>query len=156
LTRNKFVIRTSNLEDDEEELKKHNELIILVEAVKYCETIGVHRIRYSKLKQISNNKLAALTHGEKVDFGGSFEVYLLQFEKKYQYCVGLIERTKEGGKTYIVPDVKKIAYLFDKLRLNDLFEEERYIRKPILIEYDDNYLPSEGGSWTLMDIIQAD
>jgi hypothetical protein len=37
--------------DEDEELKKHRELIILLEAVRYCKTNTVDRIRYAKLKK---------------------------------------------------------------------------------------------------------
>ncbi|MDP9290539.1 MAG: hypothetical protein M3P08_20410 [Thermoproteota archaeon] len=143
MTKNKYVVRTGDsVEDDEDELKKHKELIILVELVKYCGTIGVDRIRYRKLRRISNDRLAALTGGNETDFGGNFEVYLSNFEKEYHHETELIKRIREGKRiTYIVPAVQKIAKLFGKFKLNNLFEEEAIIKKPIPIEYEDNYLP---------------
>jgi hypothetical protein len=144
LTRRKFVIRTGDsAEDDEEELKKNKELIILVQAVKYCETEGVDRIRYRKLKQISNDRLAALTRGEEVDFGGNFEVYISKLEKEYEHEIELVKRIRYGKKkTFILPNIQKITNLFKRMRLNNLFDEEAIIKKPIFIEYDDSYWPS--------------
>jgi hypothetical protein len=144
LTRRKFVIRTGDsAEDDEEELKKNKELIILVQAVKYCETEGVDRIRYRKLKQISNDRLAALTRGEEVDFGGNFEVYISKLEKEYEHEIELVKRIRYGKKkTFILPNIQKITKLFNRMKLNNLFDEEAIIKKPIFIEYDDSFWPS--------------
>jgi hypothetical protein len=56
-------------EEYDEELKKHKELIILLESVRYCKTNTTDRIRYAKLKRNSNDRLANLTGGKDVDFG---------------------------------------------------------------------------------------
>ena len=104
--------------------------------------MDIDRIRYRKLKQISNDRLAALTHGEEVDFGGNFEAYISKFEKKYQHEIELVKRIKDGKKmTFILPNIQRITRMFNKMKLNNLFDEETIIRKPIFMEYDNNYFP---------------
>jgi hypothetical protein len=141
----KYIVRTGDsAEDDEDELLKHKELIILTQAVEYCETMLTDRIRYRKLRQISNDRLTTLTDGEETDFGGNFEVYLLKFEKEYEHHIGLVKRIRESKKTtFIIPDIPKIIKLFTNFKLHNFFEGEAIIKKPIPIEFDDNYLPSE-------------
>jgi hypothetical protein len=50
-------------EYDEDELKKHKELIILLESVRYCKTNTTDRVQYAKLKRNSNDKLANQQEG---------------------------------------------------------------------------------------------
>ncbi len=154
------MVRTSDLENESEQLKKHPELIILMEAVQYCETLQEDRIRYSKLRQLSNDKLAILTNGESTNFGGSFQIFISRFEKKYENEIDLIECVREGkNKTFIIPNIQKITNLFRRMNLSRLFEEEALINNPIFIEYEDSDLPSEGHNvdsdgnpyWRLID-----
>jgi hypothetical protein len=121
-------------------LKKNKELIILLESVKYCKTNTVDRIRYSKLRTFSNEKLANLTGGNDVDFGSSFEHYIRKFEEEYNdEFRGLVKRIKEKGKSFIIPDVEKIARLFDKFKLRRILEENAI--NPVFVEYDDSFSP---------------
>ncbi len=156
------MVRTSDLENEREQLKKHPELTILLEAVQYCETLQVNRIRYSKLRQISNNRLASLTDGETTNFGGNFQNFISRFEKEYEHEVGLIKRVREGkSKTFVIPNIQKIMNLFRRINLSQLFEEEALINSPIFIEYEDSDLPSEGHNvdsdgkpyWRLIDTV---
>lgn len=108
------------------------------------------RIRYRKLRQVSNDRLVILTDGEETDFGGNFEVFISRFEKEYEHQIALVKRIKEGKKvTFIIPDIPKITKLFTNFKLHNFFEEEAIIKEPISIEYDDNYLPSESGEQDL-------
>jgi hypothetical protein len=138
-----FVVRPEDpLEDSEEELLRHKELIILFEAVRYCEINHVDRIRYTKLKQISNNTLSRLTQGNEVDFGGNFDLYIKKFEREYLHHIELVKRIKlKRHKTFIIPDIQKIAGLFEKVRLNNLFDEKASLNDALFIEYEDSYIP---------------
>jgi hypothetical protein len=51
--------------DEDEELKMHKELIILLELVRYCKANTVDRIRYAELKRNSNDKLANYNRRER-------------------------------------------------------------------------------------------
>ena len=126
-------------EYNEDELKKHKELIILLESVRYCKTNTTDRIQYAKLKRKSNDKLANLTGGKDTDFGGSFEHYICKFEGEYNGFKGVVERIKDKGKTFIIPDIGKIGSLFDKFKLKRVLEQNA--AKPIFIEYDDSVSP---------------
>jgi hypothetical protein len=125
--------------DEDDELKKHKELIILLESVRYCKTNTTDRIQYAKLKRKSNDRLANLTGGEDVDFGGNFEHYIRKFEGEYNGFIGLVERIKDNGKTFIIPDIGKIGSLFNKFKLKRVLEQNT--AKPIFIEYDDSFSP---------------
>jgi hypothetical protein len=125
--------------DEDDELKKHKELIILLESVRYCKTNTKDRIRYTKLKRNSNDRLANLTGGKDTDFGGSFEHYIRKFEGEYDGFKGLVERIKDDSKTFIIPDIGKIGSLFDKFKLKRVLEQNA--AKPIFIEYDDSVSP---------------
>ena len=126
-------------EYDEDELKEHKELIILLESVRYCKTNTTDRVQYAKLKRNSNDKLANLTGGRDTDFGGSFDHYICKFEEGYNRFGGLVVRFKDKGKTFIIPDIEKIGNLFDKFKLRRVLEENA--TKPIFIEYDDSVSP---------------
>jgi hypothetical protein len=126
-------------EYDENELTKNKELIILLESVRYCRTNTINRIQYAELRRNCNDKLAILTRGEDVDFGGSFEHYICKFEGEYEGLRGLVKRIKDNGKTFIIPDIEKVGSLFDKFKLRRLLEEKAI--KPIFIEYDDSFSP---------------
>ena len=147
-----FALYTSEDENnqveeyDEDELKKQKELIILLESVRYCKTNNKDRIRYAVLKRNSNDKLASLTEGREVDFGGSFEHYIRKFEGE-----GLVERIKVDSKTFIVPDNGKIGNLFDKFKLKRILEQHG--AKPIFIEYDDSFSPPIQQEGRLIDLI---
>jgi hypothetical protein len=147
-----FALYTSEDEDnqveeyDEDELKKHKELIILLESVRYCKTNTTDRIRYAKLKRNSNDRLANLTRGQYVDFGGSFENYIRKLEGE-----GLVERIKNHGKTFIVPDNGKIGNFLDKFKLKRNLEQ--YASKPIFIEYDDSFSPPTQQEGKLIHLI---
>jgi hypothetical protein len=138
-----FVVRPRDpLEDSQEELLKHKELIILFEAVRYCELYGIDRIRYTKLKQISNNRLASLSLGRETDFGGNFKLFIKKFENEYFHHIELINRIRPDKNTsFIVPNIQKIADLFGKVDLNTLFDEEALVNDPLLMEYEDSYTP---------------
>lgn len=125
--------------DEDDELKKHKELIILLESVRYCKTNTKDRIRYAELKRNSNDRLANLTGGKDTDFGGSFEHYIRKFEGDYNGFKGLVERLKDNGKTFIIPDIGKIGRLFDKFKSKRVLEQNA--AKPIFIEYDDSVSP---------------
>jgi hypothetical protein len=147
-----FALYTSEDEDnpveeyDEDELKEHKELIILLESVRYCKTNSRDRIRYTELKRNSNDKLANLTGGRDVDFGGSFEHYICKFEGE-----GLIERIKNDGKSFIVPDDGKIGNLFNKFKLKPILEQ--HAAKPIFVEYDDSFSPPIQQEGRLINLI---
>jgi hypothetical protein len=147
-----FALYTSEDEDnqveeyDEDELKKHKELIILLESVRYCKTNNKDWIRYAVLKRNSNDKLAHLTGGLDVDFGGGFEHYVRKFEGE-----GLVERIKDDGKTFIVPDDGKIGNWFEKLKLKPILEQ--HAAKPIFIEYDDSFGPPTQQEGKLINLI---
>jgi hypothetical protein len=147
-----FALYTSKDEDnqveeyDEDGLDKHKDLIILLEAVRYCKANSKDRIRYAELKRNSNDKLANLTGGQDVDFGGSFEHYICKFEGE-----GLVERIEDDGKTFIVPDDGKIGDLFDKFKLKRILEQ--HASKPIFIEYDDSFSPPTQQEGKLINLI---
>jgi hypothetical protein len=147
-----FAIYTSEDEDnqveeyDEDELNKHKDLIILLESVKYCKTNSKDTIRYAELKRNSNDKLASLTGGRDLDFGGSFEHYIRKFEGE-----GLVERIKDDGKTFIIPDIGKIGNLFNKFKLKRVLEQ--HAAKPIFIEYDDSFSPPIQQEGLLINLI---
>jgi hypothetical protein len=140
-------------DNGEEELAKHKELIILVEAIKYCEIKKVDRIRYTELKKMSNARLATLTHEMETDFGGSFEKSISHFEDEK-----LVERLRKGRKqSFIIPKVKNIESRFKKQKLGKLFEEDALVKDPTFIEYEDDYLPSDKNSeGPLLDLLFPD
>jgi hypothetical protein len=133
--------------DEDEELKKHKELIIRLEAVRYCKSNTVDRIRYAKLKKNSNDKLANLTGGKDVDFGGSFENHIRRFEGE-----GLVERIKDDRRTFIIPDIGKIGSLFDKFKLKCVLEQNA--AKPIFIEYENSFTPPIQQEGKLINLIR--
>jgi hypothetical protein len=147
-----FALYTSEDKDnqveeyDEDELKEHKELIIILESVRYCKTNTTARIRYAQLKRNSNDRLAKLTDGQYVDFGGGFENYIRKFEEE-----GLVERIKVESKTFIIPDDGKIGNLFDKFKSKRILEQ--HAAKPIFIEYDDSFRPPIQQEGRLIDLI---
>lgn len=126
---------------DEDQLLKHKELIIPLEALRYCKTINIDKIGYSKLRKLSNDRLFSVSKGKDTDFGGSFEHYVSKFEKEYEHIIGIFERIRDNGRTFIIPDIKKIVSLFDSMKLGDILEEKALVKDPIFIEYEDSYSP---------------
>src|SRR5215204_737671 len=125
MTYHRFVTRESgdSIHDNEEELLKDKKLIILLESVKYCTKNKMDRIRYGQLKNLSNDKLANLTHGKDTDMGGSFEKYVVEFESLDDPDNRLVERLKIKHKvSYIIPNTQKIRNYFAKRNLINLID----------------------------------
>ena len=134
----KFVIRSSgSIDDNDEELIRDKKLIILAEAVKYCENSDSIKIRYSELKSICNQRLAELTLGKEMDFGGSFEKYILYFEEEPK-PTRLIVRQKERSKTYIIPNIQNIARLFEKKNISKSLDQTDFFKGIGYENEDDN------------------
>ena len=158
----RFTLYTSeylgeNNDGFEDELQNHKELIILLESVRYCQIKNVDRLRYSELRRLSNKRLADLTGGTDVDFGGSFEHNICRFEGVYNGFDAVVKRIKDNGKSFIIPNIEKIGHLFDNLKLGDLFREKALIKDPIFIDYENSYSPADSMDITregrLMDLI---
>ncbi len=137
----RFVIRSSgSIDDNDEELLKDKKLIILAEAVKYCESNDTIRIRYAELKKLCNQKLSELTLGEETDFGGSFEKYILFFEEEPK-PTRLLERQRDRSKSYIIPNIQSIARLFEKRNISKSLDQRDFF-KGIGYENEDDNNPS--------------
>jgi hypothetical protein len=127
MTNRRYVLRSTNhsLHESEEKLLKDQGLIILLEATKYIQRNNTDRIRYSHLKQLSNDKLAYLTRNHETDFGGKFENYIIKFESKLEPSKRLLTRDKIRRKeSYIIPNVEKIEKLFVRYNISNLLDEE--------------------------------
>lgn len=137
----KFVIRSSgSIDDNDEELIRDKKLIILAEAVKYCENNDSAKIRYSELKKLCNQRLSELTLGEETDFGGNFEKYILYFEEEPK-PTRLLDRQKGGAKSFILPNIQNIAKLFEKKNISKSLDQRDFF-KGIGYENEDDSNPS--------------
>jgi hypothetical protein len=127
MTNNKYVLRSTShsLHDSEDKLLKDQGLIILLEATNFIQRNNTDRIRYSHLKELSNEKLAYLTRNHDTDFGGKFENYIIKFESKLEPAERFLVREKIRRKeSYIIPKVKRIENLFVKYNITNLLGEE--------------------------------
>jgi hypothetical protein len=106
-----FILSGPDIPSEEGELEKGDKkLIILKELVEYYKENNLEPIRYSQLKDLSDNRLNEFTDGFQTNFGGAFEIYIKEFEKE-----GYLKRVKKGpGKTLIFPDISKIESLLGK------------------------------------------
>lgn len=84
----------------------HNDswLIVCIEAAWYCESYHKKNIRFSKLKERSNEVLARITRGERTDFGGSFASILNSDRGKTFFRVKQVSKSK----TLIFPKIQLI------------------------------------------------
>jgi hypothetical protein len=129
-----FVTRSdsNSIHDNEENLIRNKKLIILIEAIKYCEKNGIDRLRYTDLKNLSNNKLASLTEGQQTDFGGSFDKYIIEFESLDDPVKRFVERQKKRRKeSYIIPNTQKIKNALARKGLSNLIDEDPYSLKGV-------------------------
>jgi hypothetical protein len=137
----KFVIRSSgSIDDNDEELIRDKKLIMLAEAVKYCESNDTNKIRYSELKKLCNQRLSELTLGVETDFGGNFEKYIVYFEEEPK-PTRLLERQREGSKSYLIPNIQNIARLFERKNISKSLDERDFF-KGIGYENDEDLGPS--------------
>jgi hypothetical protein len=102
---------------------ENRELIVLKAAVEYCAK-GQEKIRYSTLKNLSNESLSRLTQGEEVDLGGNFENIIKAFEKEHtDKC--LLKRVKESNKkSFIIPSIDRIKDYLEQEGLLDSTKED--------------------------------
>jgi hypothetical protein len=110
MTNSKYVLRSTSdlLQNSEDKLLKDQGLIILLEATKYIQRNNTARIRYSHLKELSNEKLAYLTRNRETDFGGKFENCIVKFESKLEPAKRFLVREKIRRKeSYIIPNYSK-------------------------------------------------
>jgi hypothetical protein len=111
-----FILSGDDILSEGGELEKGDKkLIILIESAKYYKEKNIDHIRYSQLKDLSDNRLNEFTDGFQTNFGGAFEIYIKEFEKE-----GYLKRVKKSpGKTLIFPDISKIESLLDKKGLKN-------------------------------------
>lgn len=126
---------------DNKTLLKDRKLIIFAESIRYCREKGEDCIRYSKLKELCDDKLANLTEG-KEDFGGGFEYKIGKITDKLnpkheQYMI----RDKRSNRvTNLYPNIPLMLSYLEKKRVNpdpsmNHTIEVRGIREePIIIE----------------------
>jgi hypothetical protein len=110
-----FILAGADILSEVGELEKEDKkLIILIELSKYKEE-NIDHIRYSQLRDLSDNRLNEFTDGFQTNYGGAFEIYIKEFEKE-----GYLKRVKKGpGKTLIFPNISKIESLLDKKGLKN-------------------------------------
>jgi hypothetical protein len=124
----KFLVESTDLMNEDEQLLKDKKLIILDEALKYCEKNDVDQIRYSELKKLCNNRLAELTNGYQTDFGGSFDKYIEYLESNEEPTERFLRREKSRPKkTFIILDVPKIVALLGKKGIKNSNYDESFL-----------------------------
>jgi hypothetical protein len=80
-------------------------LIVAIEAARYCESRHIDYIRYSPLKERSNEALNRLTNGEKTLGGGTFESIINSDRCKRFFKIVRVNNKRE---TRIYPDIPLI------------------------------------------------
>jgi hypothetical protein len=99
--------------------KEDKKLIILMELEKYYKENNGESVRYSQLRDLSDEALNEFSGGFQTNFGGAFEIYVKEFEKQ-----GYLKRVRKSpGKTLITPYISKIENSLDKKRLKNSFDE---------------------------------
>lgn len=89
---------------DPKGLRVKEELIIMTEAQQYCENNNVEYIRYSKLKNLCNERLNELTNGASPDMGGNFDNNIKKLVDE-----GFFKRIQESKRhTDFYPNISKI------------------------------------------------
>jgi hypothetical protein len=87
-----FILAGSDILSEVGELEKEDKkLIILIELSKYYKEENIDHIRYSQLRDLSDNRLNEFTDGFQTNYGGAFEIYIKEFGKE-----GYLKRVKKG------------------------------------------------------------
>jgi hypothetical protein len=90
-----------------------------MELAKYHKENNDESIRYSQLRDLSDQRLNEFSSGFQTNYGGAFEIYIKEFEKQ-----GYLRRVKKSpGKTLITPYISKIEGFLDKKRLKNSFDK---------------------------------
>jgi hypothetical protein len=108
------------LEKDAGNLEREDKkLIILIVLEKYCKEKNTKSIRYSQLRELSDDGLTEFTNGRQTNYGGIFENYIRGFENE-----GYLKRDRISSKnSQIIPDISKINSLIDKKYLRNSLDK---------------------------------
>jgi hypothetical protein len=105
-------------------LLRDKKLIVLKAAIDYCYNNEEERVRYLRLKYLSNEILSNLTVGKFTDFGGNFEEMIKVLEGR-NGKEAFLKREKHGSRTtFILPEIQKINKLFEKKGLNFPYDKD--------------------------------
>lgn len=58
---------------EKKDLLKDRKLLVMGEALNYCEGNNIDCVRYITLKRLCDDKLANITNGQETDLGGNFD-----------------------------------------------------------------------------------
>ena len=90
--------------------------IIPMEAAWYCKSLDKEDIRFSRLKEISNDSLCDKTKGERTDFGGNYDKIIKRYQRE-----GFLPVKKVGKKdTRIYPNRRLIEKEFKRKQIENL------------------------------------
>lgn len=111
--------------DENSVLLRDKRLIVLREALWYCEDNNVKEIQYSELKRLCDESLELITDKKQTDMGGSFNVILTRLEGIHDVKKRYLRRDKRSSKrSSIIPDIAKIRMLLESKALIELKKDE--------------------------------
>jgi hypothetical protein len=116
---------------------KNKGLLILREALWYCENNNTIQVQFSELKRLCNETLCLISEGNQTDMGGSFNMILKRLEGKDDPKKRYLQRDIQSSKkSFIIPDIEKIRNLLESKGLIELKEDEYSsfppMEKPVL------------------------
>jgi lipopolysaccharide export LptBFGC system permease protein LptF len=111
----------------------HYWLIVVIEAAWYCESRHEKYIRYSRLKEKSNESLKRLTKGIKTDLGGTFNSIIHSDRCKNFLRIRIVKNENNNKKeTWIYPKISAIQNEIKNRKIENLNnggDRLEYLRK---------------------------
>jgi hypothetical protein len=105
------------------ELAYGRSFIVPIEAAWYCKSLNKEDIRYSRLREISNDSLCEKTNGERTDFGGNYDKIIKRYERE-----GFLIIKKVGKKdTRIYPNIPLIEMEIKSKQIENLSSSHKTI-----------------------------